>query len=120
MYETTPVNKYKVAMWGFVVTTAVFFWLWQTVPPEIITKTHTEYKTVEVVKEVPVDREVIKEVTKEVQVPFEVIKEVTVIKEVPVEIIKEVPGVCPVIEKPTPRRKPVSKRHPVRVCPRHL
>jgi len=103
------VNKYKASTVAFVLTTGIFAWLWLTTPPNVVLQTHTEYKTVEVVKEVPV--EIIKEVTKEVQVPFEVIKEV--VREVPVEVtvVKEVqvPAVCPVIEQPKPVEKTKKK-----------
>lgn len=70
-------------------------------------------KEIEVIKEVPVDREVVKEVIKEV--PVEVIKEVTkevivpqeVIKEVPKEVIKEVikEVTVEVQVTPVPRKK---------------
>ena len=51
----------------------------------------TESDKAEVIKEVPVEVEVIREVevTKEVPVEVEVIREVEVIKEVPVEVVKE-------------------------------
>ena len=66
-------------------------------------------KEIEVIKEVPVDREVVKEVIKEV--PVDVIKEVVkevivpqeVIKEVPKEVIKEV--VVEVQVTPVPKKK---------------
>ena len=70
-------------------------------------------KEIEVIKEVPVDREVVKEIVKEV--PVEVIKEVTkevivpqeVIKEVPKEVIKEVikEVTVEVQVTPVPRKK---------------
>ncbi len=56
----------------------------------------TEVRTVEVIKEVPVEKEVVKEVIKEVpvetvkEVPKEVIVEKEIIKEVPKEVVKEV------------------------------
>ena len=79
---------------------------------------------VEVIKEVPVEKEVIKEVIKEVpvekevevvkEVPVEVVKEV--IKEVPVEVIKEVP-VEVIKEVPVEKEviKEVIKEVPVEV-----
>ena len=47
-------------------------------------------KTIEVVKEVPVETIKEVEVIKEVKVPVEVVKEVEIVKEVPVEVVKEV------------------------------
>ena len=84
--------------------------------PETTTVTEENVKIVykEVIKEVPVEKEVIKEVIKEVPVEKEVIKEV--IKEVPVEkeVIKEVIKEVPVyIEKsPEPPTTPTSPASP--------
>lgn len=71
---------------------------------------------VEVIKEVPVEKEVVKEVVKEVPVEKEVIKEVEVVKEVPVEkeVIKEVIKEVPVV-KEVEVIKEVIKEVPVEV-----
>lgn len=54
----------------------------------------------EIIKEVPVDREVIKEVIKEVPVEKEVIKEVIKEVEKPVEVIKEIVREVPAKKQP--------------------
>lgn len=78
-----------------------------TAEPQIVEKEVIVEK--EIIKEVPVDREVIKEVEKQVvvekEVPKEVIKEIIVEKEVEKEVIREVVVVATAAPVPTVQPK---------------